>query len=52
MTAGVMEIAMIISVFWYKLVDIVPLLFLTTISKNYTTVVEHSCVKLMPVEFC
>ena len=28
MTAGDIEIAMVVSVFWYKLVDIIPLLIL------------------------
>ena len=45
MTASVMEIAMIVSFFLQ--VDIVPLLFLVTRSKNDTVVVEYSCVKVM-----
>ena len=52
MTASVMEMAIIVSVFVCKLVDIVPLLFFITISKNDTAVVEYSCVKLMFSEFC
>ena len=47
MTAGVMEIAMVVIVFSYKLVVIIPLLTLIITSKNDTAVVEYSCVKLM-----
>ena len=46
MTAGVMEIVMVVSVF-YELVDIIPLLILIITSKNDTAVVEYSRVKLM-----
>ena len=42
-TAGVMEIAIVVSVF----LDIIPLLTLITTSKNDTAVVEYSCVNLM-----
>ena len=47
MTAGVMEIVMVVSICYYKLVDIVPLLILITTNKNDTAVVEYSCAKLM-----
>ena len=47
MRAGVMEAAVIFSVFLYKLEDIVPLYTLITTSRNDSSVVEHSCVTLM-----
>ena len=47
MTVGVMEIAVVVSVFSYKLVNIIQLFILITTSKNDTAVVEYSCVKLM-----
>ena len=47
LTAGVMEIAMVVRVFLYKLVDIFPLLILIITSKNDTAVVENSCVMPM-----
>ena len=47
MTAGVVEIAMVVMVFEYKLVDIIPLLILIITSKNETAVVEYSCEKLI-----
>ena len=34
MTAGVIEIAMVVSVFLYELVDVIPLLILIITSKN------------------
>ena len=37
-TAGVMEIAIVESVFFYRLVDIIPLLILITTSMNNTAV--------------
>ena len=52
MTAGVMEIAIAVSVFLYILANIIPLLILIITSKNDTAVVEYSCVKLMLGEFC
>ena len=47
MTACVMEIAMVVSVFLYELVDMIPLLILIITSKNDTAVKEYSCAKLM-----
>ena len=47
MTAGVMEIAMVVGVFLYIVVDIIPLLILIIASKNYSAVVEYSCMKPM-----
>ena len=42
-----MEIAMVVRVFLYKLVDIITLLVSIITSKNDTVVVEYSCVKPM-----
>ena len=42
-----MEIAMVVSVFMYGQVAIIPLLILIITSKNDTAVLEYSCVKLM-----
>ena len=48
MTAVAIEIALVVSVlFFYELVDIIPLLILIVASKNDTAVEEYSCVKLM-----
>ena len=47
MTAGVVEIAMAVSVILYKLVNVIPLLILIITSKNDAVAVEYSCVKLM-----
>ena len=46
-TAGALEIPMVVSVFLYELVDISTLLILIITSKNDSAVVEYSCVKLM-----
>ena len=41
------------SVFFFnKLVDVIPLLLLITVSKNDTAVVEYSCVNLCSGGFC
>ena len=48
MTAGVMEIALVVSVFFaYRLVDIIPLFISIITFKNDTAVVEYTCVRLM-----
>ena len=47
MTACVMEIAMVVSVFLHRLVDIISLFILIITSKNDTAVEEYSCVKHM-----
>ena len=49
MTACVMEIMMVVSVFMYRLVDIIPLLILIIASKNDAAVVEYSCVEASKV---
>ena len=38
---------MIVSVFWCKLVDIVPMLLLIITSRHETDILEYSCVKHM-----
>ena len=52
MTAVVVEIAMIVSVFMYKLLDIFPLLILIITSKDDAAVEVYSCVKHMLGELC
>ena len=47
MTACAMEISMVVSVFLYELMDIIPLLILIITSKNDTAVEEYICVNLM-----
>ena len=47
MAVGVMEITMAVSVFFYELVDIIPLLFFIIAPNNDTSVVEYSCLRHM-----